>query len=172
MAEFMQFAQVAGSALQIGGSISAGNNANAEAKFRAAQLDQAAGQTQASAQRAALEERRQTKLAQSRLLALSQGGSMDAGVVDLAADLAADGEYRALSALYEGDERAAGMRDQAAAVRVSGKNARTAGYVGAAATAFGSYKSLAEKYGGGGPSGGTLPGSYKYMDRNDYGGGI
>jgi len=113
-------------------SIFGGAQANKAAKSEAAQLDYNAGQQRAATQRQAEEQRRQGRLANSRLQAVAGGGSGDVTAVDLAADLAGEGELRSLTALYEGEDRAIGMEAQALATRRAGTAARTAGYRSAA----------------------------------------
>lgn len=153
-------------------SIIGGNNAAASAKeagarqkaaseFEAAQLEQNAGQAIASSQREAEEQRRQTRLVQSRALALSAasgGGVTDPTVVNLIGDIAGEGAYRAGVALYQGADKARQMNMGASAKRYEGDLAVEAGNNKAKAYrmqgiagAFGSATSLFGKYGGGGP---------------------
>lgn len=89
------------------------------AQLESAQLDRQAQAQRAMSQRDALEERRQARLAQSALQARAGGGGPD--IERMSGDLAAEGEYRALSALYAGETgarssefAAAGRRQQAA----------------------------------------------------------
>lgn len=151
MAGFDPFSlAVASTVLQAGGSIMQGNAANESAQFQAAQLDQQAGQERASSQRSAMEEQRQARLALSRLQNNAGGGGGDATAVKLAGDIAGEGEYRALTALYNGEERARGMETSAGARRYEGKQAQTASYLKAAGTIFSDVPSLYDKYGKGG----------------------
>jgi hypothetical protein len=86
------------------------------AKSDAKQLRYAAGQTRASSQRAAAEERRRARLLDSRARAVaakSGGGVGDPSVMNLRADIAAQGEYRALSRLYEGETEAGSLEVEA-----------------------------------------------------------
>lgn len=163
----------AGTALSAVGSIQEGNatykasKAAAKAvkegaKFEAAQLNRNAGQQRATAQREAIEQRRAGRLAQSRALAVagaSGAGVSDVDVTNLVSDLAADGEYNALTALYNGEEQALGMEDQAKGVmynakqearsyKAKGKAAKSAGYMTALGTAIEGATSFLEKYGG------------------------
>lgn len=119
------------------GTIAQGNQAKAQgiaaqnaANFRAAQLEQQAGQERAAAQRNAIEERRQARLAMSRGLAVaaaSGGGALDPTVVNLLGDVQAEGDYRALMRLYQGEERARGAELGATAARYEGDSAYAAG---------------------------------------------
>jgi len=156
MAEFMKFASVIGTGLSAGGAIAQGGNEQAMADFQAAQLQQRAGQTRASAQRAAVDARRQGKLATS---ALQARAGLDPGVARLAGDLAGDAEYRALTALYEGDERATGDVMQADALRRAGKQSRIAGYMKGVNSFLSMGADMGSRYGAGG---------FRAMDGGDY----
>jgi hypothetical protein len=127
MAEMAMFMAAASTVMSAVSSQQQGAAADRAATFRAEQLEQAAGQERAGAQRAAMEQRRQGRLALSRLQAIAGGGGLDPTVVTLAGRLAGEGEYRALSALYEGEERALGMEMQGEAARYEGRLARRAG---------------------------------------------
>jgi hypothetical protein len=140
---------VGATALQAGGTII---GANAEAKSlrsEAAQLDAMAGQDRASSQREAVEQRRQARLLQSRALAVgaATGGAMDPTVVNTIADLEGEGAYRALTALYEGEESAQSKEAEAKARRKEAKNVKRAGLINAGAQVLSSASSLAGKYG-------------------------
>lgn len=157
---------VIGGAVGIGGALKGAQASNAQAQiaatqseYQAQQLDQQAGQTRASAQRTAIEQRRQAKIAQSNLQAKTGGGSTDASILGLTGDIAGEGEYNALSALYEGEERARGLemqassaRGQAGQYRSSGADALAAGNTKAMTGIFSTASSLYGKYGAGGPT--------------------
>lgn len=118
----------AGTAVSALGAVQAGKAQNAASKYQAAQLEAAGKAENAAAQRKAEEERRQARLMQSRARAVgaASGGGVD---IDLFGDIEEEGEFRALSALWEGKEAAKGRRAQAAASRFEGQSARTAGFV-------------------------------------------
>lgn len=149
--DFTQALPIASTVLQFGGQVAGGIATRNSDKAIAGQLDQAAGQAQASSQRSAIEQERQTALAQSRLRALAGGGASDPTIVDLAQGIAGQGEYQALSALYEGNDRAAGMRFAADTKRAEGANAFTASLINGAGTIFKAAPTLLEKYGKGNP---------------------
>lgn len=114
----------------------AGKDANRVAKWEAAQLERNAGQERAAAQRQAIEERRQGRLAISRARALagaSGAGVSDPTVTNILADLASQGETNALTAMWEGEESARNMEFQAAGRRYEGATAKAAGKTQAAA---------------------------------------
>lgn len=85
----------------------------ADAAFLAAQQADAAMKSRAIGQRQAIQERKQAKLVSSALQARAMGGGLDPGVVELEKEIAGEGEYRALAALYEGNEGALGLENQA-----------------------------------------------------------
>jgi hypothetical protein len=146
MAEFAQHAQAIGTVLSVVGQAKAGSDTARAAEFQAAQLDQNAGQYRAAAQRSAEEARRQARLAGSRVQALARGGGGDESIVRLQGEIAGEGELRALTAMYEGEERARGAEMQAAGRRFEGKNARRAANLGALNTVVKFGPGLYEKY--------------------------
>lgn len=132
-----------------------------ESEFEAAQLEQNAGQAIASSQRDALEQQRQSRLVQSRALALasaSGGAATDPTVVNLISDIAGQGAYRAGVALYQGADKARQLTMGADAKRYegdvaieSGANKAKAYRIAGITGAFSSASTLFGKYGGGGP---------------------
>jgi hypothetical protein len=136
---------VSGTILGAAGLSSAANSQRRSSNFEAAQMEQQAGQDRASAQRQAAEERRRARFAQSRALAVSaaSGGAADPGALNILGDLEAEGEYRALSALYEGEESARGLATGAAARRYEGASARRSGQLSVLTAG----STLLEKYG-------------------------
>lgn len=151
---------IGGSVLSGLGQIQAGKAANNSAKFQAAQLEQQAGQEKATSQRVAIEERRRSDIAISdatAAAAASGGGATDPTVLNIQGGLAEQGEYNALSALFQGDDRAAGLKLQAASARSQGKQAKRAGLIGGASTILsGIGGSLSSKYA---PTGSTTVGT-------------
>lgn len=139
--------QGAGAAVSAIGAIKAGKAQQAASNYQAAQLDAAAKTEAASSQRAAQEDRRQKELMISRARAVgaASGGGQD---VALLGDIEEDGELRALTTLWEGDEAAKGRRAQAAASRFEGRQMKRAGYVRGGTTILSSAgKSFAERFG-------------------------
>ena len=125
---------------------------------QAAQLDVQAGQERATSQRQAIEERRAGRLASSRALAIaaaSGGGSDDPSVVNAIANIAGEGEYRALTALYDGNIQADDTMREAKSRRKEAKNVKRASLFKAAGSILGAGATLADRYGGGKPAGAT-----------------
>lgn len=153
MAQFAAFipyiAAAAGTLLQ-------GSSAKGEARSEALQLEQQAGQDRASAQRAAIEQRRSARYMQSRVQALaaaSGAGASDPTVVNLQNSIDAEGEYAALTAMYEGEDVARSKEFAASVARKQGSAAATASYLKAGSTLLSGASSWYDKYGAGGPGG-------------------
>lgn len=110
--------------------------------------DTAAANAVAGGQRGATEALRQNKMLQSRQIALAAANgasTSEKNIADLISRTAGQGEYEALSALYEGDTRgqalqneAIGLRNKAATTLFEGKQARKAGNIGAISSLIGS----------------------------------
>ena len=97
---------------------------------RAKALEQRAGQERASAQRAAIEQRRQGDLLQQRSIARAAAGGVataSPSVVGVLGDIDTEAEYRALTNLYEGEESALGLEYNAQLERAAGEGELYAG---------------------------------------------
>jgi hypothetical protein len=165
-------ASAAGTVLSTTGQIVAAQNAkniasvNAEntrriSVYNASINEQAAGQEEAVSQLKAKEELRQSRLKQSRVLALvgaSGGGTLDQDVMNIIGGFAEEGDYNARSELYQGSERARNLRTQGQAGIWQGESsARSIQYEGASkaselrskatGTLMAGASSLASKYG-------------------------
>lgn len=156
-----QLALIAATALKAGGQIVAGNAADKAASYEAAQLDQQAGLAVASSQRLAEDERRKAQLIASRIQALAGGGGLDESVARTTSDVYGEGEYRALTAMFEGDERARGLRMRAEGRRYEGKMAKWSGRMGAIATTLAGASGMDF----GGPAKELTTGDFSRMDR-------
>lgn len=108
LATYAPYLQAAGTVLSV-----ASNERGAASDSR--QLNRLAGQERATSQRAASDERRRARLLESRARAIgakSGAAASDPTVLNLMADLSAEGEYRALSRLYEGDTGASSLEQE------------------------------------------------------------
>lgn len=115
---------IGGAAMNVSSQSQAADIEQQSSKVEAQQMQVNAGQERAAAQRSAMEQRRQARLVQSRqqaVAAASGAGATDPTVVDLMTDTNAEGEYRALSELYTGEQRARGLETDAANTRYAGK---------------------------------------------------
>ena len=107
------------------------------ADVRALQFEQQAGQERAASQREAAAARRRKRLAQSTLqarAAASGAGALDPTVLDLEGDIEEEGEFQALSALFEGESRARDLEFGATLERHGGEGALFVGQQQAAAS--------------------------------------
>jgi hypothetical protein len=155
MAEIAAPLMATGGILQVGSQFQAGNAASRNATSVASQLNQnanladiAAANAVAGGQRSATEALRQNKMLQSRQIALaaaSGASTSEKNIADLIARTAGQGEYEALSSLYEGNTKsdaikneAIGLRNKAAVTLYEGKQARKAGPLGAISSLMGS----------------------------------
>lgn len=128
-----------GSLLKAYGQVRQGRAAKKAAYFEAKQMERQAFAAEAEGQAQAAIDRREGRYAVSRARAVAAGsgaGVSDPTVVNLMADLEAESEYNALSALYSGKSEAMNLRLGARSRRKEGKAARTAAYLGAASTIF------------------------------------
>lgn len=145
---------------------------NSVAQVQARQMEVNAGQEQAASQRQAIEQRRKGMVMASRLRAVM--GASGAGIDEnLLASVQGEGDYNAATALYGGDEKARGLRNQAALTRWSGESGvgmgafdRSAQDSAADATLIGGIArtglSFAAKYGG------DLPGASSSTGAGDF----
>lgn len=133
-------------AVTVKGQQDAKKAAKADAQFMAGQQMDAAGRSRAIGQRQAIEERRQARLVESALQARAGGGGADPTVVKLASDIAGEGEYRALAALYEGESGALSLENQAqAGLRSASARSRAYDYQ-TAGTILNTGSQIATKY--------------------------
>lgn len=139
----------AGAVTTAAGTLMAGGANKASADYRAEQLDMAATEARAAAQRQAFERRRTAKLTLSQLQARAAAFAGDAsnpGIIKLGGDIASRGEYQALSELYLGENRARGLTDEATGSRVAGQAAQTGSYFSAAGSLASGFGSMLSTY--------------------------
>lgn len=107
------------------------------AKSDARRLRRMAGDERATSQRAASEERRRARLVESRARAVaanSGAGASDPSVLNLMADLSAEGEYRALTRMYEGETSAQSLEMEARERRRAARGQSISTILGGAAS--------------------------------------
>lgn len=141
---------VAGSLMNAQSTIAAGNTTREAAYADAAAMERQAGRVRAQGQRAAIEDKRQGRLVQSRIQALaaaSGAGAQDPTVVKLQGDIEGESEYRALSDLYTGDTQADTLVEDARNTRRYGRNVAKAYNTAAMGTILSTGATLWDKYG-------------------------
>lgn len=122
----------------------------ANAELQSVQDSRDANDAQVQGQAAAANERRRAKILRSRALAVagkSGAGVSDPTVTKVLADLDTEGEFRALTSLYEGDTTAQALRSGAASKLRMSNAYRSAGNLRAAGTAAEGAYSFFDKYG-------------------------
>ncbi len=142
------------------GAIKQGNDANEAAQANAAAMERRAGEERAAATRESARRNQQTALLLSRqqaLAASSGGGATDSTVLGLMGDVAQEGQYQRDSAIYAGESKGINLEDEAALQRWKGRNAQTAGYIGAGSSVLSGVSSFS-KYWNKAP---TSPASYR-----------
>lgn len=157
---------------------------------QAEQYDELAGQQRAAGQRRAQEQRRQAAIASSNVLARTGGGSLDPSILGLTGNIAGEGEYNALTNMYEAEETARGSESSGGVSRAQAGNSRsqaqlyrmqgdaalqrgattgaavnTAAKFNAASTIFSAGATLFSKYGGGGVKSYDPVDSYRFSTR-------
>lgn len=152
-------ASLAGTAVSAIGTIASGQAAARAAEMQARQLELNAKNEFAAGQREAQDEAHKTKLILSRLQNNASSGGFsgtDPTALDLTGDVAKYGTYRQQVAQYGGENRAEGLRTQAAAARETGKAELTGSYFRAGGTLLSGFGgTLYDKYGFGAPGKGT-----------------
>jgi len=115
--------EAAGGMASAVGSYAEGQQARKAAKFEAQQLEAQGTAAYAKGTREAALERRKAAILTSntRAAQAGSGAAFDEGAVETLGDIGAEGEYNALSALFEGESQQAGLKAQAAARRWEGK---------------------------------------------------
>lgn len=124
--------KVAGGIASVYGAHMQGVSEQQVSAAEARQLEQKSKAAIATSQKEASEQKRRARLLQSQLIAraAASGSSVsDVGIENLLAGLEAEGEYNALSALYEGKTRADSLSYAAKVRRFEGKQAKRAGNI-------------------------------------------
>lgn len=132
-------AQILGTVMSVSSALSQGDSQKRASQYEANQARVQAGQATASSQRQANEQRRQAQIAESRTVALAAAGggsASDPTVQNIVGNIAGEGEYRALTALYQGEESARNLQTTANIKDYEGEQAQQAGQYKALNTVF------------------------------------
>jgi hypothetical protein len=149
MAALSLAATAAGTIVSTMGALQAGEAAQAAANYKATQLNIKGNEEFAAAQRNVAQERRKKDLAQSQLqarAAQSTGDTTDTTVMNLGAGIEEQGEFRALTEFYRGENAKLGYEGAAAGSVWEGQQAKTASRWKAAGTLLDGVSSLGDKY--------------------------
>lgn len=141
---------VIGTLVSAGGTVLGGTQAAAEGKAQQKQYEQAATQERAVSQRKAIQDRLDARLAESRDLAAGAagggGGIETPGFANVIAGINEEGHMRAMTSLWEGEERARGLEYAGKVKRYEGNQAKTASFIKAGTTLLSGASSFATKY--------------------------
>lgn len=161
----MQMMMAVGTVMTVIGKIQEGNSAQKAATYEAAQMNYNAGQERASSQRSAEEQRRQKDYAESRFRAVaasSGGGAADPTIVKGMGNLEQEGEYRANTALFQGEEKARGLETGAALKMYEGQVAKQQSRFAAIGSAMSGASSFYDQYWPKKTSTASYSGGYRY----------
>lgn len=139
-----------GTVLSAKGQYDTGANADRALRYRAGQLERNAGQEVAAATMASQEEQRKSALISSRAIAVaaaSGGGVLDPTVLKILQGIDAEGDLASATQMYNGTERARGLKEQANADRYESKLYRSAGRKKAMGTLLSGVTSIANTWG-------------------------
>ena len=141
---------VGGKVVEGGGALIGSRGEAKQLKEQARQLRRNAGDTRAAGQRQAIDVRREIDVVQSRALALAAASGADASdptIVNNIARLEGEGEYRALTALYNAETEALGQEDEARTKLKEANNVKKAGLIKGASSLISAGSTLAGRYG-------------------------
>jgi len=146
-------ALLAGTAVGTYGKVSAGYAQKAGLDASANELTQEAGQSVASGIQGAIEDRRRATYVASSARARTAASGMTTTGISAETNIGnirGEGEYRALTSLYQGYDRASELNFRAGQMRTEGQNAVTGGWLAGASTVLSGGTSFYDKYGGAG----------------------
>lgn len=125
-------ALIAGTVISAGSQVYGGIQKKRADDFAAAQVSQEAGQSTASGIQGAIEQRRRASyVASSARAHIAASGMATTGpsAITTVGGITGEGDYRALTALYQGEDRAQELRYKASGLRAEGSAAQTAGWM-------------------------------------------
>ncbi|MGN6773249.1 MAG: hypothetical protein ACTHJQ_25895 [Rhizobiaceae bacterium] len=150
LATIATVASIAGTALSVVGTISAGQQQSAAYEYQAKQQEMQADEAKAASQREAAAQRRQGDfiLSKQRAGVAAAGGNVaEPSVIDIMSDTSKEADLAARTQLYKGEQQARGYQDAAAISRVNASNAKTNSYFGAAGDLFKGVTSMYDRFG-------------------------
>jgi hypothetical protein len=141
---------LAGTAISAGGKIAAGYSQKNALDTGAAQLEQQAGQSVASGIQGAIQDRRRATYVASNARATTAAAGLTTTGTSAIANVGAirgEGEYRALTSLYQGYDRASELDERASGMRTEGSNAVKSGWISGISSVLSGGSSFYDKYG-------------------------
>jgi hypothetical protein len=128
---------LAGTALSAYGKVAGGYAQKGALDASASQLEQEAGQSVASGIQGAIQDRRRAAYVASNARAATAAGGLTTTGTSAVANLGqirGEGEYRALTSLYQGYDRASELDFRASGMRTEGSNAVKGGWLAGMST--------------------------------------
>jgi hypothetical protein len=141
---------LAGTAISAYGKVSSGYAQKGALDAGAAQLEQEAGQSVASGIQGAIQDRRRaTYVASNARASIAGAGLTTTGTSAIATvgGIRGEGEYRALTSLYQGQDRANELDYRATGMRTEGRNAVKSGWISGMSSVLSGGSSFYDKYG-------------------------
>lgn len=139
-----------GIAVQAFGKVASGYSQKNALNASASELQQEAGQSVASGIQGAIQDRRRaTYVASNARAATAAGGLTTTGTSAIAnvGQIRGEGEYRALTSMYQGEDRASELDFRASQMRNEGSNAVKAGWLSGMSSVLSGGSSFYSKYG-------------------------
>lgn len=143
-------AMLAGTAIGVYGKVAGGYAQKGALDASASQLEQEGGQSVASGIQGAIQDRRRAAyVASNARAATAAGGLATTGTSAIAnvGQIRGEGEYRALTSLYQGRDRASELDFRASGMRTAGSNAVTSGWISGISSVLSGGTSFYDKYG-------------------------
>lgn len=143
-------ALLAGTALGAYGKVKGGYDQRSALNASASELQQEGGQSVASGIQGAIQDRRRaTYVASNARAETAAGGLATTGTSAIAnvGQIRGEGEYRALTSMYQGYDRANELNFRAGSMRAEGSNAVKSGWLSGMSTVLSGGTSFYDKYG-------------------------
>lgn len=137
MAQVVPFLTMASTVMSATSAYAEGSAEKKAADYEAEQLERAATAKIAEGSRQAYERRREGDIIESNAraaMAAGGGSTTDAGMVERLGDIGAQADYNVLSALFESEEEAQGIKEKAKVRRWEGRVAKRRGIAKALGT--------------------------------------
>jgi hypothetical protein len=139
-----------GMAVQAYGKVSGGYAQRNALNASAGQLEQEAGQSVASGIQGAIQDRRRASYVASNARASTAAAGLTTtgtSAIENVGQIRGEGEYRALTSLYQGQDRANELDFRASGMRTEGSNAIRSGWLSGMSSVMSGGSSFYDKYG-------------------------
>ena len=155
----MGYAQIASQGLASAGKIYGAKMTENSDNAAAAMLQQEAGASVASGIQGAINDRRQANYVASDAMARAAAGGVSGSspsVLSVTSQIKEQGEYKALTSIYQGEDRAAEIRSRADQYTAEGRAAMVGGWASGMSNVLQGGTTFYDKYGAGAPGSAPL----------------